>query len=60
MANVGSLLHCLCDLGISQAPQCDLPKDFVQFAKVGEVVLAKSAGSREPVFTSMDALLYGP
>jgi hypothetical protein len=26
MANVGSLCHCLCDLGISQPPQHDMPK----------------------------------
>jgi hypothetical protein len=63
MANVGSSRHCLCDLGISQPPQRDMPRDFVRYAKVGEVdlqVLAKSTGSGELVFTLMDALLYGP
>jgi hypothetical protein len=37
MANVGSSRHCLCDLGISQPPQRDMPRDFVQCVKVGEV-----------------------
>jgi hypothetical protein len=37
MANVGSLRHCLCDLGLSQLPQRDMPRGFVQYAKVGEV-----------------------
>jgi hypothetical protein len=48
MANVGSLRHCLSDLSISPTPQRDMPRDF-----------AKSTGSGEPVFTSMDALLSG-
>jgi hypothetical protein len=37
MANVGSSRHCLCDLGISQPPQRDMPRDFARYAKVGEV-----------------------
>jgi hypothetical protein len=37
MANVGSSRHCLCDLGISQPPQCAMPRDFALYAKVGEV-----------------------
>jgi hypothetical protein len=37
MANVGSSCHCLCDLGISQPPQGDMPRDFARYAKVGEV-----------------------
>jgi hypothetical protein len=28
MGNVGSSLHCLCDLGISQPPQLDMQRDF--------------------------------
>jgi hypothetical protein len=35
--NVGSSGHCLCDLGISQPPQRDMPRDFAQYAKVEEV-----------------------
>jgi hypothetical protein len=48
-------------MGISQTSQGDMPKDNAWYATVGEVelsVVAKSAGSREPVFTSMDVLLY--
>jgi hypothetical protein len=37
MANVFNLRHCLYDLGISQTPQCDMPRDFARYAKVGEV-----------------------
>jgi hypothetical protein len=37
MANVRSLPHCLCDLGISQPPQRNMPRDFARYAKVGEV-----------------------
>jgi hypothetical protein len=37
MVNVGSLHYCLCDLGISQPPQHDMPRDFARYAKVGEV-----------------------
>jgi hypothetical protein len=37
MANVGSSRHCLCDLGISQPPQREMPRDFARYAKVGEV-----------------------
>jgi hypothetical protein len=57
MANVGSLRHRLCDLGISQPSQRDMRGDFARYSKVGEVD-AKSAGSGELVLTSMDALLY--
>jgi hypothetical protein len=37
MANVGSSRHCLCNLGISQPPQHDMPREFAQYAKFGEV-----------------------
>jgi hypothetical protein len=37
MANVGSSRHCLCDLGILQPPQRDMPRDFARYAKVREV-----------------------
>jgi hypothetical protein len=37
MANAGSSCHCLGDLGISQPPQRDMPRDFARYVKVGEV-----------------------
>jgi hypothetical protein len=37
MANVSSSGHCLCDLGILQPLQRDMPRDFARYAKVGEV-----------------------
>jgi hypothetical protein len=37
MANVGSSRQCLCDLGISQPPQRDMPRDLVRYVKVREV-----------------------
>jgi hypothetical protein len=52
-ANVGSSRHCLYDLGISQRPQRDMPRDFARYAKVGEV---DAEPSLEPVFTWMDGV----
>jgi hypothetical protein len=37
IVNVGSSRHCFCDLGISQLPQWDMPRDFARYAKVREV-----------------------
>jgi hypothetical protein len=38
-----------------QPSYADMPTDIARYATVGEVY----AESREPVFTSMDVLLYG-
>jgi hypothetical protein len=45
-------------IGISQPSQPDVPRDFARYAKAREPE-AKSAISDEPVFTSIDVLLYG-
>jgi hypothetical protein len=66
-ADFGGFYNDPAHIGISRCDGRDMPTVAPTIARIANTsqwiisrVIAKSAGSVEPVFTLMDALLYGP
>jgi hypothetical protein len=57
--NLSAVAYRAKSIGKSHCDGPDMPTVAPTIARIRHRVIAKSAGSREPVFTSMDVLLFG-